>query len=132
MASQTTATSLRGRINRQNFAEIIKVHVAAIDAQIEEAHANGGDNIIFELPLSFGIENMDHKTQRILIHSEIVSLYSNPEAEGGRGMKHVQYIKNNDERKIYIRIWWFGGMSDAELEARGKLLNKHLDVIGKK
>ena len=132
MSSITTASSLRDRVNRKNFSEIIRTHVLAIDAQIEDTHASGGDNIIYELPLTFGIDNMDAKIQRTLVHSEIVALYSKPEQEGGRGMKQVKRIRNNDERKMYIRIWWHNGMSESEMKTREDLLAKHTEIIEKK
>lgn len=121
-------TSARGITHRELFmkssrriiTDIVQEQVREIDAAILRAHTAGFGSITHELPTVFGLNNVDKADAQVLIYSEILLMYRNPETMGGKGFSDT-YIDLRATKSMLI-IHWQNGMDDDERRSR-------LDVI---
>lgn len=118
-----TVTALNKHSPRQLIQNIVTEHIRLIDALIIRAHQSGFDHVEYELPVTFGINNMDKSDAQMLIYSELIDIYTRPESDGGKGFNHIG-IDLGIRPKLHIT--WLNGMSDAERTRRNHVIDKHL------
>lgn len=99
-----TIDTLCGNTMRTTLAGIVKLHVETIDSLIQNAYANGINKIVYELPTTFDLGNLDKKQGQILVYSEIICLFRTPVSDGGKGFDNT-YIKLNPDSTILIVEW---------------------------
>ncbi len=100
---------------------IINEQVKIIDNAIICAHHSGSNFLTYHLPLTFAIPNINDADAQIYIYSELIKIYSNPIASGGRGLKvNIEFIA-----KPILHIQWINGMSDTEKADRINIIKNH-------
>lgn len=123
MKKGVTVSSLNKRSNRAVIDSIVQDIVKVIDAQILNTHQSGGNNVKHELPTTFNICNMDVADAQTMIYSELISLYTKPESQGGKGFTNTT-IDMGVKTFIYIR--WLNGMDKKERENRRQIILSHM------
>lgn len=114
-----TAKSLHASSDRRIIEEIVSDQVKCIDMRIQTAHSSGFNQISYDLPTNFQINNMSKTDAQTMIYSEILSIYKNTEAEGGKGFDRVS-IELGSIPKLFVE--WLNGMDDFEREQRRKVI----------
>lgn len=125
--AQSATTPVRGITAKQLFAksdnriiqDIVQEQVKLIDGRLLVAQGAGFSSIEYELPTNFSINNMDKKDAQIMIYSEILLMYKNPEPSG-KGFEEV-HIMSSGIKKI-LKIDWVNGMDDEERKRREKII----------
>lgn len=115
-----TARTLFKNSNREIIKNIIQDQIRIIDAKIQVAHSSGFDSITHELPINFIINNMSKSDAQLLIYSELITTYKNPEPDG-KGFRDV-HIDLGSKPMLYIK--WINGMDDEERRRRYKIITR--------
>jgi hypothetical protein len=119
-----TVSSLMKNSNRFIVQNIVQDQMRIIDAKISTAHQSGFDSITHELPVNFNINNMDKSESQTLIYSELISIYSTPERDGGKGFTNISIEGGATKTTLYIQ--WINGMDEKEKEQRQKIIRDHM------
>jgi hypothetical protein len=114
------------------YQPIVQSHVeqliTTIDAQIQTCHNAGYDTADFVLPVTFDINGMSKKDAQILIYSELIMIYTMPEADGGKGFTNATIVNT---AKPTFRVKWINGMNEEERKHRMQLIKDHTDYTKK-
>jgi hypothetical protein len=108
--SELTAESLLKKSNIYYVAVIIKNLAKNIDMKIMTTHESGGNNITYELPITFTINNMPLIDAQTLIYSEILELYIK------KGFTNTKI--NITSKNTILHISWLNGLTNEEREKR--------------
>ena len=117
-----TVSSLTQYSSRTIIKSIVDDQISIIDSKINTAHQAGFNSITHLLPTNFNINNMDKSDSQLFIYSEIVDIYTRPEAEGGKGFADCS-IDINNKPTLFIR--WPNGLQNDERALRLGILRRH-------
>lgn len=120
MSNQVRASRLLKSTEVQLVKNIIQSTTQYIDTKILEAHRLGFNHIRCELPTEFALNNMPLADAQLLIYSELLKLYSDPEDENGRG------FDVSLEQPNIMHIRWKNGLSQYDREDRMRIIKKFM------
>lgn len=93
--------------------------IQIVDALIVNAHDRGLSQIEpFELPTNFCMDKLDHKTQQILVYSELIRLF---EEKGFTDVK-IDFT----QKRPYLHVRWKNGIADEEMAYRKAIVAEHM------
>ncbi len=115
-----TAKQLFAKSDNRIIQDIVLEQVKIIDAQLLIAHGAGFNQITHELPTNFSINSMNKEDAQIMIYSELLMMYKNPEPTG-KGFEKV-YLELNDKKLMHIH--WINGMDQNDREVRKKYIQQ--------
>lgn len=122
-----TLSKLTQNSSRSIVRGIIKEQIKFIDSKILTAHNSGFNQIEHELPINFGINNMDKSNAQIMVYSEIIYMLTLPEAEGGKGFEEDNVTIEISAAGEHAVLWikWMNGMDVDEQSLRKQIIRRH-------
>ena len=114
MKHAITAKLLLERTNRVYVDNIVADLVRTIDTHIATQHAAGFNSIEYELPVVFQINNMSKRDAQIMVYSDLLHIYRDPEPQG-KGFEDVRIVLGP---RASLRIGWLNGMDGDERKKR--------------
>jgi hypothetical protein len=118
LTKELTAQSLLKRSNRYYITTILDNLAKNIDLKIITNHETGNCSIVYELPATFTINNMNVKDAQILIYSEILKRYID------KGFKDVNLEITPNNTLLHIK--WLNGLTDEERINRMDFIKERL------
>lgn len=114
-------TELQKKSIINTIKTVIDEQIKIIDNAIVYAHYSGFNFLVYNLPVTFAISNINDSDAQIYIYSELIKVYSNSIELGGRGLK----VNIDFAVKPTLHIQWINGMSDTEKTDRINIIKKH-------
>lgn len=115
---------LTANSSRNIIANIVSEQIKMIDAKIVTAHTAGFNKIAYELPINFGVNNLAKADAQLIIYSELLSIYSKSEEEGGKGFNKVAIDIDRSGTSATFFVQWMNGMDEEEREQRRKIITQ--------
>jgi hypothetical protein len=103
--------------------ETVEQIARAFDDQIRRCANESRTEARMVLPTHFVFGNFPAKDMQLIIYSDLIKLYTDPVAIGGRGLKQVYLDMANKERPIFI-VQWKYGLAESERVARMKIIQQ--------
>jgi hypothetical protein len=100
----------------------VQEQAAIIDGKITTAHSAGYNIVEHDLPTSFNVPSVSMSDAQLLVYSELVRLYAQPEPSG-KGFKDL-IIDTAGTRPVMV-LRWINHVNEAEMKNRRELLQSY-------
>ena len=97
----------------------LNAQLSDIGREIKDANLMGSSHIIYTLPTSMLIKNMDNKTAQVIIFDGIINELEH------QGFQ-VQFRKINDNTQLVARISWRKQYTDEVIKTMKSNIHKHM------
>jgi hypothetical protein len=121
-----TYSKLTEKSDRNIIDTIVREQIKVIDGEIISANHAGFNSVRHQLPVSFGINNMDKSAAQILIYSELLIIFTTPEDRGGKGFTDVSIDLSPSGVAATFIVKWQNSMDGEERAEREAIIKKYL------
>lgn len=107
-----------------NHAAETVAHLAGrFDTIIQRNAVEGLTSAHIELPVHFPFLNFPTIDMQLIVYSDLVKLYSDPLAAGGKGFKTVRLFMDDPNRPLLF-VEWQNGLSKRERDSRREIIRR--------
>lgn len=122
-AQGLTYSQLTRRSPRENLRRIVQDQITQIDAMILEAQTAGANRIDYYLPTTFSDVGMPRADAQLLVYSDLVDVYQQPEPQGkGFPIVSIDGFNGSAQEKPTLRVGWVNALDPEEKKRRMEIL----------